>query len=416
MLVLASESCSDLPPYTSTLLAWSRRELIDTNISRYCFVNGIKNEGLKKDCLEFVDHVFSCIKDVKLDKDPGNPWSQLGNDKGQILRDTMSTFFELLISRIYVLLDPELPNDPEDLLKEYYTDPILVTLKGEPHKEEKVKSGRLRIISIIGTLNGLLERILFSYFNKACLEMNSILHWKPGMGLHDEGMERIFEFVSQMKQPICSTDVSAWDWSVPEWLRISSMNTRLKIHGASQEGIYRRLVKNYYHAMNRGVFITPGGIMYKQLLPGIMKSGTYNTSSDNSIDRGNLKRMANPTKIVTIKDRIYDFANMGDDLIEGYVPGLQQVYSDLGFTVKGVEVMGSKFSFCSTTFDGSPHGVPENLDKMLHAFLVSYPRTTENRRAMVVGLKFALRHHENLTSIINKLREWTVKRGLPFEE
>jgi len=106
---------------------------------------------------------------------------------------------------------------------------------------------------------------------------------KPGMGLHDEGLETLYSNVVdlEIEGPIGESDISHFDWSMQEWEFEAEKEGRTKLSGGSGT-VWESIIAAHYYCMARKVFVLIDGTMIAQQLPGIMPSGWYNTSRGNS--------------------------------------------------------------------------------------------------------------------------------------
>jgi hypothetical protein len=285
-------------------------------------------------------------------------------------------------------------------------DAVYLFVKNEPHAEEKLKHNRLRLIMSISLVDNLVERVLFHRQNKLEIAMCDDITFKPGMGLHDAGMQSLYSWFleREAEYPLCSTDVSAWDWSIPGWLLDMAGDYRLSL--ATDQGAFAKLVRCHYHTLSYKTFQTPDGKLYAQTLPGIQASGSYNTSSDNSHMRHMLATLAQLRSGLTPTSAV-EGAQMGDDAIERDVPGLKESYESFGFRVKGIETqLPGHFSFCSTAFEGNWMGKPENWGKTLFRFLFKSPADAmyDTYRAQFEG---DLRHSPELDGLKPRLDEFS---------
>lgn len=325
------------------------------------------------------------------DTTPGIPLSHYGSKKEMWIEEKSCTA-RLVLERLAMLLrvDPYPSSmDAEDLIRIGYRDPIYLFIKDEPHKEEKIKLGRYRLISSVSLIDNLVERVLFSTHNKWEIQNHQLLSNKPGMGLHDDGLKELYSWFTELEKnyPLCSSDISAWDWSVPGWLM--DLDTRYRKHHSG--GAHALLIERYMYGIQMKVFTTPHGLLIKQTTPGIVASGTYNTSSSNSHMRAMLAHIARLRLGFEHGNGPYG-AEMGDDAVEIFVPGLKEEYTRLGFTCKGVEQLPKGvFSFCSTFWDGSWEGRPENWKRSLFRFLFQ-DRSREEFPMIRDQLSYDFRH------------------------
>jgi hypothetical protein len=280
----------------------------------------------------------------------------------------------LVIARLEIMLVQDfIGKDAKELMEMGFRDAVYTFIKDEPHKREKLDTNRLRIISGVSLVDNLIERVLFTRQNKLEIKLNAHLTYKPGMGLHDEGLQNLYAWflACERKFELCSTDVSAWDWSLPEWLILMERDYRKAV--SSRTGAYARIVDAYYYGICRKVFQLPSGELFQQNIPGLQASGCFNTSSGNSHMRHMLATCVQLSLGVDA-GVTGEGCQMGDDALERHVPGMDSVYRDFGFTVKGITVMPKKqFSFCSTSWNGNWRGSPESWQKTLFRFLFKNP-------------------------------------------
>lgn len=277
----------------------------------------------------------------------------------------------LVANRMLKMLNGKIDN-ALDLVKDGLCDPIYTFIKDEPHKREKLDKNRLRIISGVSLVDNIIERILFSTLNKLEIEISNYISFKPGMGLHDDGKKVLYQwFLDRQKEyELCSTDVSAWDWSIVCWLLDMDLEYRSSL--APSEA-WAKLAKARFACVKMKLFQLPEGEMYAQLIAGIQASGSYNTSSTNSHMRHMLATLVQLALGVNVDARA-EGGQMGDDALERYIKGMLEVYISYGFTVKGVEKQPlDHFSFCSTKWNGNWMGEPESWKKTLFRFVQKNP-------------------------------------------
>ena len=274
-------------------------------------------------------------------------------------------------------------------------DPIKVFIKNEPHKLAKIKAGKLRIISNVSIVDQLIERILCSKQNKLEIMNWQVIPSKPGMGLHDEGLQELYSEVmsAQQRMTLAETDVSGWDWSVPEWLLKFDMRCRIKLSHAPENSAFARLLQFRGHAISNKVFALSDGSLYAQTVPGIQASGSYNTSSSNSRMRVSLGFAIGCSWIIA----------MGDDDVEEEIEGAQQKYLDLGFEVKDFKrVPKGEFEFCSTRFPGSWRGFSTQSLRTIYRFLSHSPASHAQNPEFRSQLVNDFRHHPDKQEIFRK--------------
>lgn len=343
------------------------------------------------------------MEDSVEDSTPGTPLAPFGNKKGMWLQEK-EKLARLVLERMEVLMTIKRTESPVELVKLGARDPIYTFIKNEPHKREKVEAKRFRLISGISLVDNIIERVLFSKQNKQELKLSNYMSFKPGMGLHDEGLKSLFSWFTKLQKlyKVCSTDVSAWDWSVFRELLMAGTEYRKQL--AATSGAWATLVDNYYYGLRNKVFQLPSGELFMQTIEGIQASGSYCTSSDNSHCRHILATLVQLEGGIDEKDEP-EGAQMGDDALERYFEGMERIYNDFGFRTKGVSLRpDGVFSFCSTLWEKNWKGQPEGWTKTLFRFL-HQDRSDGNFSMWRDQLARDLRNHPNLNELLGRVDE-----------
>jgi len=250
----------------------------------------------------------------------------------------------------------------------------------------------------VSLVDQVIERLCFADQN-----FNEILNFetipsKPGMGLHDEGLQIIFDNVNAFERPV-EADVSAWDWSVQEWQLQMDVEFRIWAYGISPDSVRANLFRNRIACLSKTLFCTSDGKLYSQLAPGIQLSGSYNTSSTNSRIRVLTAYGLGVPKIIA----------MGDDSIEEFCDGAYEGYTLCGHDMKMyTEVGKERFEFCSTKFDGSWKGYPTNADKMFFKLLSHSESLTGIERCLLYQQwRYEMRYHPRRDEYIDIITKGT---------
>lgn len=248
-------------------------------------------------------------------------------------------------------------------------DPIRTFVKGEPHKQSKLDEGRYRLIMSVSLVDQLVARVLFQKQNKREIALWRVLPSKPGFGLSTDGQVREFvetlaesvgvsphELTSNFPRYLIPTDCSGFDWSVADWMLHDDMEVRNRLT-LSNNALTRRLRAAWLKCVSNSVLCLSDGTLLAQRIPGVQKSGSYNTSSTNSRIRVMAAFHAGASWAIA----------MGDDALEAANTNLE-VYKDLGFKV---EVSG-QLEFCSHLFVRPDLALPVNANKMLYKLIYGY--------------------------------------------
>nr|QED42970.1 ORF2 [Monilinia barnavirus A] len=370
---------------------------------------------LRETCRGLVNAIVKAMTHVVPESGPGIPFVEMGN-RNKVALEEGVTLELAVVRRMIALLDHEhdaVRNmSAEDLVRKGLVDPVLLFIKGEPHGVEKVEAGKLRLISSCSLVDQIVERILFSKRNNLCIAMHSHIPQKPGMGLHDEGLQSLYAYMRAMQSagPVCSTDFSGWDWSLGASLFDAMAELRVRDSVVQTGTAFERMVRNRVFCISLSVFYLKDGTMYAQTRRGVQLSGCYITSSGNS-DMHELLNEAVCDELAPGSGP-QPSAVMGDDGVKRWYAGMAEKYAEYGLKVKGVSVAPEgEFSFCSTHFVGDWRGRPESWRKTLFRFL-AHARGAPELREWLHGLYGDLRYHPGLQELVPRLERWVNERGV----
>jgi hypothetical protein len=292
---------------------------------------------------------------------PGVPWVAFGASKGYAWKAHQDYIVDAVLERLKLLSEVDSNYlkslTPLQLVEAGFVDPVKVHVKNEPHKREKLNTGRVRIISGVSLVDELVERLLCGLQNNT-----EICNWltipsKPGIGLTSD--EQVAKFIDSIPPNPASSDVKGYDWCLHEWLFELDLDCRIRLAQAAREGVFHRVLRNRYICLCRSLFVTSDGCCFEQLFPGIMKSGSYLTSSTNSRIRYILALLVGAAWALT----------MGDDCLEDQVDDAHLKYQQLGIRIKEYKLNCNEF--CSHEFrDGV--GVPLNFAKGLFRLVSTF--------------------------------------------
>lgn len=331
------------------------------------------------------------MRELQPDSSPGYPWMrEAATNEEFTAKFGEDAIVDMVIARMQALEGNF--EGPYHAVHNNMVDPIRLFIKNELHSADKARQKRFRLIASVSVIDQLVERVLFSAQNKAEIAQWSSIPSKPGLGLHDEGLEVLRDEMAAYSKPV-ETDVSGFDWSVKGWMLRLDAVARLRLAGFSTSAlglgntVVERIVLNRVRCLSQAVFVFSDGQVISQGVPGIQKSGSYNTSSTNSRIRWMLARLAGAKAAMT----------MGDDCVEEYAEGAPAVYERVGLLIKGYKTvtLSEGISFCSHTFTES--GVePERWARMLAGLLQKKPRSLQHQEELLTALRFDLRHSSKL--------------------
>lgn len=294
---------------------------------------------------------------------------ELAKDKGLVFKEHLPLLQREVMNRLNLLCAFDLTthpdaSDPVWLVKNGFCDPVRLFVKNEPHTIEKIEEGRVRLISSVSYTDEVIERLLFETQNNR--EIDSWLECpsKPGLGLaKDEQARALHASLSKYLDEAAESDVSGWDWCVKDWMLAVDAETRVRLaRGAG--ALYARLVHNRMWCLAHSVFSLSDGRLIAQMRPGIMKSGSYVTSSTNSRMRVALALLSGAKWAIA----------MGDDCIEQWHEGAAAAYAQWGIKVKVFQrVTERSFEFCSHKFTPGGLAVFLNMNKAVFRLLSHAP-------------------------------------------
>nr|QDH89722.1 MAG: RNA-dependent RNA polymerase [Riboviria sp.] len=290
-----------------------------------------------------------------------------------------------------------------ELVMQGYCDPIRCFVKNEPHANRKIESGKLRIISGVSVVDQLIERVLYSRQSNLNIRKWEEVPFKPGMGLHDAGLVSLYEQMMSLPSR-AESDISAWDQSVPGWL-LQAWSEYLITLAEADNSCYSRIVRARNVCHRRSIYQTSDE-WWEQLHDMGQLSGSYATSSGNSVMRNLLCQIV-AEDAGHIKDDQYALIfTMGDDAVEEIIPGAKELYEKYGFNVKDYHVKADGFSFCSTHWNyGNPYGIPETIWKTLFRLLSKNPASPEYEQWRA-QFEDVIRNHPQRGVIMNRLVEY----------
>jgi len=343
-----------------------------------------------------------------MDSGPGHPWVGLGKTKGEIIDRYGDLLAESVIDVLQKWGDTprgSLPQDPVELIKLGLSSPMRAFVKQEPHAADKVTTGRLRLIIMVPVHLVLAEMLIFGTQNN-----EEIAHWastpsKPGFGLsEDHQVATIWNEVESRPEELAEADVSGFDFSLCEEFFLCDANRRVRLAGAPLDSVFANAVYNAHHVMCRAVYTLSDGRMFKQLTPGVMKSGRYVTSSTNSFIRVMLARAIGSSWCIA----------MGDDSLEAVIADAISKYKRLGLHIKFYRTVPRllSFDFCSHRFE---EGVawPSKPGKMLYN-LLSHAGSEFEKIQLFQQWYFEMRHHPDVDAWVRVIERsgWAAQNNV----
>lgn len=202
----------------------------------------------------------------------------------------------------------------QDRLVNRDCDPIYLFIKQEPLPARKID--RKRLISSVSVIDQIIDHMLFDGFNDAVVANAADGAIKVGWTPHSGGWKL-------MPRKGHSIDKSTWDWTMMPWLINLCLRVReLTCLPSPHFDLWLELATWRYGCLfNNPLFVEPGGKLFRQRRPGVMKSGSVVTIIDNSI-----AQLLLHLRVLDILELDNDgwFWAMGDDTRQKFIANLKR--------------------------------------------------------------------------------------------
>lgn len=205
---------------------------------------------------------------------PGYPYLREASTVGQWLGWDSFNVNEVRLMRLWY--------DVQAVIQDRWQHVLKVFIKMEPHKLKKVLSKRWRLIMSNSLPVTVLWHMLFDFMND--LEIEKAYEIPSQQGIRMKGGNwRIFYESWKSAGLSCGLDKSSWDWTAPYWALKLDLRFRYRMgRGDHMERWHGMAQLLYRHMFEEPYVLTSAGLLYRQVVPGIMKSGCVNTISTNS--------------------------------------------------------------------------------------------------------------------------------------
>jgi hypothetical protein len=339
------------------------------------------------------DHMLE--NDVKLNASPGAPYTAkytTNEELFSVFNGDLPLIRVTFLFRMYHYLRFDLTDLTScELVKLGLRDPIRLHIKNEPHKITKVRQGRLRLICPVSIVDQLIERSFAMPTNRAEITNFDLLPSKAGISLNDSEQmsrlsKRLFARRADEKCGLFGNDMSGWDWSVQGYMLHLEADFRTILCSAELGSHLHVVWKNIMHAMSNSVFVFGDGMMVSSERAGVMKSGSYLTSSSNSHIRACLAFHLGAIDCIVMGDDCVELSHKSsEELIMGY--------TNLGLIpdIDSFTPVKEHFEFCSHELYCDGEAVPINIWKMLYGFLSKAPLERSRDFHQLLGELYCIR-------------------------
>lgn len=337
-------------------------------------------------------------RDVVMKSSPGVPLIALGRENSVVLTQHGDLVVMAVVERLRLILSGQWRGKtPRQLVEEGYCDPVRVFVKQEPHKIEKIRDQRFRLICSVSLVDQIVERVISGVQNRTEIRNWHAIPSVPGIGFSDEQIRVIWSIFQPHLASAVQTDVEAWDWSVQHWELEGNAEMQIRLARAASDSRYAEITRGRAYCLSNTVFSLSDGTLIAQDDPGVQKSGSYTTSSGNS-----RLRVAAAYSCGSLWARA-----MGDDCIE--VPSgidssiVKNAYLAIGHRMKAYDACGtSGFEFCSSEFslrDGNPIAEPVNWHRTFYRLL----NQKADHKEVLAQFMYEMRSSRHLSSCLEVL-------------
>lgn len=226
------------------------------------------------DDFDTYDAYLRALKRLDMTSSPGFPYQTEAPTNGDWLRWNGISCDEFQVQRLWY--------DVKLVLSDQWDSIIRVFVKQEPHKQSKIDEKRWRLIMASSLCVQIAWHMLFDYMNDLEISKAYEIPSQQGIILVAGGWKQ-FKAQWESKGYSCGLDKSAWDWTAPKWALDLDLVFRYRMgRGARMEDWMNIAVVLYRHMFEDPKIMTSDGLLFRQVVPGIMKSGCVSTISTNS--------------------------------------------------------------------------------------------------------------------------------------
>lgn len=333
---------------------------------------------------------------LKNDSTPGVPYALTAGRNDQLLEILGERFDDLVLARVLARMEYTLEEiqgmSRRELLEKNLMDPVRVFVKGEPHKLEKIKQGRVRLIMSVSIVDKMVEMLYMRHLAKLEIRNWRTIPSKPGIGFTVPDVRSVYDDV-MLNKPMAATDIEAWDWSCQYWQLREEAEGAIKLCLNSRPE-WEHLVRVTAWIEANSVYQFSDGTLVENCFQGIVNSGKYKTSRGNSYMRSFLAALVG----------CYKCNSAGDDTIEKYVDEAVKKYAKFGFRIKVYEWVDETFEFCSRVYTRTGSW-PVNYEKILMNLLHNEPKTPHEFRMYMTGFLDDMEFHPNFNNIMRLVED-----------
>lgn len=214
------------------------------------------------------------VRGLDLSSSPGIPYMREAQTNGAWLKWNGIEACEIQMRRLW--------HDVQLVLEDRWDMHLRVFIKQEPHKVKKAEERRWRLIMAVPLCVQVAWQMLFRFMNDLEIEQAYNIPSQQG-AIFVAGGWRSYTDSWRARGLTYGLDKKGWDWTFPFWIMQLERVFRLRMGRGDRIGEWDRLSEVLYrHMFEDPKLVLSDGTIFKQVIPGIMKSGCVNTISTNS--------------------------------------------------------------------------------------------------------------------------------------
>jgi len=336
---------------------------------------------------------------VKPEASPGVPYSLVSNRNDEVMERMGERLNDIILDRIEAMLHFSLDDiknkSRRERIDDGLMDPVRVFVKNEPHKNDKVLEGRVRLIMSVSLADKIIEMLLSRHVCKEEIRNWKDIPSKPGIGFtHDDNLT-VLNNVMSSGVPMSFSDVKGWDFNVKGWQIYDEAENIIKLSDKVSHD-WEHLLRCKAILEAESVYQFSDGTLVETTYSGIVNSGKLRTSRGNSYMRKRIADLIGAHTCITA----------GDDAVEQTVPHPYEKYASYGIRLKDYQpvddILGN-FEFCSHIY--SVRGTYSlNVEKMVMNLLHQNIESPLDFRLAMIGFQDELSSRDDYNDILDHIR------------
>lgn len=224
------------------------------------------------------DNFTRALTRLEMGSSPGYPYQREKPTVGEWLRYDGVGFDTFAVARLWM--------DVCTVFEGSWDTVLRVFVKQEPHTTKKAQEKRWRLIMASPLCVQVAWHMLFDFHNDKEISCFNRIPSQQSISL-PAGEWKRFLATWKTSGTLHGMDKSAWDWTAPFWALMLDVEFRYRMGRGTGMELWKEKANILFRQMFESVkIILSDGSMYKQVVPGIMKSGCVCTISTNGHCQG----------------------------------------------------------------------------------------------------------------------------------